>query len=627
MAKMSTERELFRMFDALFEGRLAPDDERRLAERLRDDPAACIQYVRYADIHATLTDTRRFGEFASQSSVPIEQDASGTPQPIGSEVAPKHESTALLKQIIATSVGALSHSHADDDVVARLGDFHKFEGEARFRSYVVGLSLALVGGVLVGGVTMWRVAAQHFDQGPIVAANAAPGGDVVAGSYVATLVNVTNCRWDQARSTANLALGSSVRSGESLHLLEGAAEINLKLKKGGMAGLQLEGPLAMSLNSQGMPNLLYGHLTGSFTCDFDKFSLDTPLGRVGVSGDASIGVIAAANKVELHVFAGSASLELWAIGVGGTARQITAAAGSSLSARVEADGSISVEHGKAKETGFLTPAALAASQLRISDDYVKAIRAAKPVGYWRFEGDVDGVMRNEMSDHLHCRLVGDAVRWHPGNGGSSVEFGATAGPGYLISDDTFATQSGNYSVELWAKPSYFHHATLFSLLNWAAPQSPVGTHRMVLEVCGPVSWFTSPYRTTDPYPGRVRFVHECRPSFDMDCYSGRPYSVRQWQHLVAVKGPSEMRLYMNGQLVDSKKAEGALPSAVRVLMGQLLPVGSNVDEEVTPRLFSGELDEVALYDRMLQENEVRGHYELARPDRNTPEEQTIRNLN
>src|SRR6478752_302010 len=161
MAEMSTERELLRMFDALFEGRLEPEDERRLAERLRDDPAACLQYVRYADIHATLTDTRRFGEVASQSSAPIEHDDGDTRCPAGSEVGPKHESTALLKQIIATSVGALSHSSADDDVVARLGDFRKVERRGGLRSYVVGLSLVLAG-ILIGGVTMWRVAAEHF---------------------------------------------------------------------------------------------------------------------------------------------------------------------------------------------------------------------------------------------------------------------------------------------------------------------------------------------------------------------------------------------------------------------------------------------------------------------------------
>jgi hypothetical protein len=405
-----------------------------------------------------------------------------------------------------------------------------------------------------------------------------------------------------------------------LHLLEGAAEVNLTLKNGGMAALQLEGPLAMTLNSQGMPNLLYGHLTGLFTCDYDRFTLDTPLGRVNVSGDSSIGVIAAANKMELHVFTGTASLELWAMGIGRAAKQMSAAAGSSLSAHVDADGNISVEHGKSKESGFLTPAARTASQLYISDKYVATVIAAKPVAYWRFEGDINGVMRNEVGDRLHCRLVGDAVRWHPGRDGSTVEFGATAGPGYLISDDTLGPQTDMYSVELWAKPKYFHHATLFSLLQWAPPQSPVGKHRMVLEMCGPVSGLTSPYRTTDFHPGRIRFVHESQTGFDVDSYSRDPYTVRQWQHLVAAKSATQVLLYCNGKLVDSKDATGPLPSGLRVLMGQLLPVSPKVEDEVTSRLFSGELDEVAVYDRVLSEAEIKQHFELVHSSLETKDE-------
>jgi hypothetical protein len=395
--------------------------------------------------------------------------------------------------------------------------------------------------------------------------------------------------------------------------MEGAAEINLALKNGGMATLQLEGPLAMTLNSDGMPNLLYGHLTGSFTCDFDRFTLDTPLGRVNVSSDASIGVVAAANKVELHVFTGSASLELWGMGFGGPAKQMSAIGGSSLQAHAEADGRISVEHGKAKETGFLTPAARAASQLHISDNFVAAIIAAKPIAYWRFEGDVNGMMRNEMGDRLHCRMVGEAVRWHPGRDGSTVEFGATTGPGYLISDDRIESPTDSYSVELWAKPNYFHHATLFSLLQWAPPQSPVGTHRMALEVCGPVSGLTIPYRNTDFHPGRVRFVHEAQTQFDVDCFSPDAYAVRQWQHLVAVKTPTKMQMYCNGKLVSTTDAAGPLPGGVRVLMGQLLPVSPQVTDEVTSRLFSGELDEVAIYDRVLSDDEVEQHFKLVHP--------------
>jgi hypothetical protein len=475
--------------------------------------------------------------------------------------------------------------------------------------------MLLLAGAILGSAVTWQISSRskQISDGNFVALQPKPGPSPDQAHHVATLVNVTNCRWDQNRSTAELALGSTVRPGDSLHLLEGVAEISSTLQNGGVANLQLEGPVAMTLNSNGMPSLLYGHLTGTFACDFDEFTLDTPLGLVTVSGEASIGIIAAANKVELHVFSGTATLEPWAMGAGGTAKQLTAAAGTSLSARVDADGSISVDDGKAKEGGFLTPAALAASQLDISDDYVKAIVAAKPLAYWRFEGDVDGLMRNEVADHLHCRMVGKAVRWRPGVNGSSVDFGIAAGPGYLISDDSLDVEAKSYTVELWVKPTCFHHGTLFSLLQWKESQSPIGRHRMALEICGPVSWFTGTQQGTDFHPGSIRFIHECRPGFDMDSFSADPYAVRQWQHFVAVKDISEMRLYRDAQLVDSKPATGVLPRDLRVLIGHLLPASSDDETEVTPRMFSGELDEVAFYDRALSADEIRNHFEIVRP--------------
>jgi hypothetical protein len=489
------------------------------------------------------------------------------------------------------------------------------QSERAFAWSYATLAMLLLVGAILGSAATWQVASRFGQRrsGDFVALDPKRGPSSDQARNVATLVNVTNCRWDQNRSTAQLALGGTVRPGDSLHLLEGVAEISSTLQNGGMANLQLEGPVAMTLNANGMPSLLYGHLTGTFACDFDEFTLDTPLGLVAVSGEASIGIIATANKVELHVFSGTATLEPWAIGVGRAVKPLTAAAGTSLSARVDADGAISVDDGTAKESGFLTPAALAASQLDISEDYVKTIVAAQPLAYWRFEGDVDGLMRNEIADRLHCRMVGKAVRWHPGANGSSVEFGIAAGPGYLISDDTLDVESESYSVELWAKPTCFHHGTLFSLLQWKEPQSPIGRHRMALEICGPVSWFTGTRQGTDFHPGSIRFIHECRPGFDMDSFSANPYAVRQWQHFVAVKASSEMRLYCDGRLVDSKQASGALPRDLRVLIGHLLPASSEDNIEVTPRMFSGELDEVAYYDRALAPDEIRQHFELVRP--------------
>jgi hypothetical protein len=598
MADMMSQRELLSLFDALFEGRLESSEERRLAEHLRNDPAACLLYVRYADIHASLTQGSHFAN-------PVELEQNSAPAVSEDQLARSTQAEVVIPLVRSEDVNPDAGSGIAPIATPATNHWPSMP-------FLAAGLLLLLAGTFIGGAIMRRIDSQRFDQASIVNSPAAPANERAhaEGAYVATLVNVTNCRWDQSHSTARLAQGSTLRSGESLHLLEGAAEINLTLKNGGVAALQLEGPLAMSMNSQGMPNLLYGHLTGLFTCDYDRFALDTPLGRVNVSSDASIGVIAAANKVELHVFTGSASLELWAMGVGGSSKQMTAGAGLSLSARVDSDGNISVEHGKAKEAGFLTPAARTASQLHISDKYVAAVKAAQPVAYWRFEGDVDGVMRNEVGDRLNCRIVGDAVRWHPGQEGSTVEFGATAGPGYLISDDTLGPQIESYSVEMWAKPNYFHHATLFSLLQWTAPESPVGKHRMALEICGPVSGLTSPYRNTDFHPGQIRFAQETQAHLDVDCYSRDCYAVRQWQYLVAVKGPKQIQLYYNGKLIASEEAIGPLPAGERVLMGQLLPVSPKVEDQVTSRLFCGELDEVAIYDRQLTESEIKQHFEL-----------------
>ncbi|MEX2308379.1 MAG: LamG domain-containing protein [Pirellulales bacterium] len=628
MAAKGSQDESFRLLDALCEGNLTPEDERRLTEKLINDPAACLLYVRYMDIHASLGQPYQFPQLANESFQPHAGVKNEANVPAGAEKLYQRPGAELLGQIFDKCVDAMNGSRMDSKLTNDMGECAVCAPRKSFWSYQLVFSLLLLGALAGSGVT-WQLASGRI--GPIQGmvdetAQAMDAGVQGASNYVATLVNVTNCRWDQTRSTAEVTRGGGIRSGESLHLLEGVAEITSTLPNGGMATLQLEGPLAITLTSEGMPNLLYGQLTGLFNCDYDRFTLNTPLGGVTVSGDASIGVMVAPNRVEVHVFSGAASLDLWTIGLGDAAKQLTATAGGSLSAQVGTDGRVTVNHGESRESWFVTPATVAESRLPISSDYVDAIRDTRPVAYWRFEQCVDGRMNNEMDNRFHCRMIGNAVRWHPGHDGSTVEFGTTAGPGYLISDDTLDLLTDDYTVELWAKPTYFHHGTLFSLLQWTPPQSPIGSHRMAIEICGPVSGLTSPYRTTDFHPGRIRFTHESRTRFDVDCFSSEAYAVRKWQHLVAVKTPSEMRLYVNGRPVASQAATGALPSGLRVLMGQILPLSPEIKDEVTSRLFTGELDEVALYDRALAEEEIQPHFELVRPNLEVVGERTRNKL-
>jgi hypothetical protein len=363
-----------------------------------------------------------------------------------------------------------------------------------------------------------------------------------------------------------------------------------------------------------MPSLLYGKLTASFSSSRDQFALDTPLGRVAVSGNASIGVTSAPNDIELHVFSGAATLGLWSSSVE-RPESLTAKEGTSVRARVAADGSVVVDRGKSREAWFVTPAALAKSRLMISDAYMSTIVDAKPVAYWRFEQADGGIMRNEVGDRLNCRMVGDAVRWHADGKNGSTEFGVTAGPGYLLSDDVVDMQGDSYTFEAWMKPTYFHHGSLFSLIDWSPSQSPLGAHRLEVELCGPVSGFPQAFRPTEFNPGRIRFIHQTA-----EIFSSTAYAVRKWQHVAAVKDGPAMRLYWNGEPVAAHDDARTVGPGLRVLMGQLFPLSPHIQDEVTSRLFVGELDEVALYQRALTPEELKRRVDLALPERQTSAE-------
>jgi hypothetical protein len=91
--------------------------------------------------------------------------------------------------------------------------------------------------------------------------------------------------------------------------------------------------------------------------------------------------------------------------------------------------------------------------------------------------------------------------------------------------------------------------------------------------------------------------------------------VRTWQHVAAIKDGSEMRLYHNGQAVASRDDPRTLGRSLRVLMGQLFPRSPYIKDEVTSRLFVGELDEVALYDHALSAAQLKERVDLAQPDK------------
>ena len=425
------------------------------------------------------------------------------------------------------------------------------------------------------------------------------------GGYEAQLVRSTACLWDPS-SHGSRAIGSLLTSGESLDLLEGLAGINLSWSMGGTAVVSLEGPAAMMLTREGMPTLRFGKLTATISTDRRPFILETPVGRLQVSEYGSIGVSAFGNDAEIHVFDGAASLEsAWIGSADRDGAPLRIEAGEAVRIQAGANGELVVERRTAEQAYFVAQVSMTSDALVVPEEYASAVKALNPVGYWRLERDAWPLIPNEVGPRFECHVNGSLGRTDQ-LGNQSLEFGVTDQGGDVLCNEVLDDVIGDsYSLEAWIKPSHYHVGAVVSLVGDRDPSTGVIPHGMLLEMGG-----SGLIPTAVHHPGRIRFLHRSPASDDRElgtsCYSESPYTLRKWQHVVAVKDGSAMRLYVNGELVGEGQDTNTLPSGLRLLVGRLYP-----SRGVRP--FIGQLDELALYDRALSPEEIFKHYRIIRP--------------
>jgi hypothetical protein len=424
-------------------------------------------------------------------------------------------------------------------------------------------------------------------------------------AYEARLIRSTACLWD-GNSVGSREIGSWLTSGESLHLLEGLAEFNLNWSAGGNAMLSLEGPAAMMLTSEGMPTLRFGRLTATISASSRPFVMETPVGRLVLAEYGSIGVSAFGNDGEIHVFDGSATLEpAWRTSSGQPNLPLSIAAGQAIRVQEGSGGEVSITRHATDPGYFVAQLSMTSDGLMIPPPYVAAVREADPIAYWRFERSDWPRVPNQMGQHYECRVIGSlGTTAHQGN--QAVEFGVTDQAGEILCNDLLDDEiQDSYSIEFWIKPSHYHVGAVISLIGDPETPSDVVPHAMLLEMGG-----TGLIPTALHHPGRIRFLHRSPASNESDqgtsCYSTDAYTLRKWQHVVAVKDKLKMRLYINGALVGEDKDATGLPPDMRLLVGRLYP-----SRGIRP--FIGQLDELALYNRVLRSEEIEAHYRLVRP--------------
>ena len=421
----------------------------------------------------------------------------------------------------------------------------------------------------------------------------------------ATIVSSTGCIWGTALAKNGAFPSTQRTSDDSLQLLEGIAEFSVGAR--GDFRLQMEGPASVVLSSHNAASMSYGKIiVGSASGNGDEFSIETPLGRVQVSAESEVGVIAFGSMAEIHCFRGRVRIESpWLISDKFGASSIELKMGQSLAFQDIGQTALQVRQEEADKRKFTPQVAMSNDFLSVGPDYVRTIVDAAPAAYWRFEEVESGKIPNEMGPRFAGRIKGE-VGWEGPQGNRVISMGLNGKQGSVLSDDSWdETLQGDFSIELWMKPSHHHLGSMVGFVGNFDPELRRNRHGVLLEACGPVinafHWLE---------PKRIRFLHRseltANPSDGVHCFSADAYEARRWQHVVATKQGDQLRLYVDGVLSASQVDDQPTPRGLHLVIGQLYT-------ETLERFFIGQLDEIAVYDRALPESEVKAHHELLRP--------------
>ncbi len=196
------------------------------------------------------------------------------------------------------------------------------------------------------------------------------------------------------------------------------------------------------------------------------------------------------------------------------------------------------------------------------------------VAYWAL--DDDGEVANDSSGNGHNgTLIGDP-QWVDGNTGGALKF----------------DQDGD-EVDI-----PFHadlNQETFTICAWANTETGGTGHRAVISSRddGPQRgyiFYATPNNTWQFWTGGGGWKS----------VQGPPVQLDEWEHLAGVYTDGNQKFYVNGELVG-ERSDAAL--SINTVQEFLIGAGANETANHNYR-FRGMIDEVCLFDRVLDENEI-----------------------
>jgi hypothetical protein len=432
-------------------------------------------------------------------------------------------------------------------------------------------------------------------------------------SSIAYLTSSNGCSWGET-GTLFVSGDKGVQKGDELTLLEGNAEFQLA---SGVA-LSVEGPSGIILTSPTSLVLQFGKVTAQVPWAVKDFKILAGSCRFEAT-DAEFGISVIGGRDDAHAFTGKivasnvmtaddrdSNTERKQSGAtSGTNVAFTKAVikpGRALTLVNQQDGVVKMMNWSRARPWMFATRLIMSGDLPVSESYVNAIRESKPAAYWRFETAKTSVIASEVPTGCDLNIVGD-VRISGTTENRVAEFA----PGcdcYLASREPLDwIKQSDYSVELWVKPNHIHSSAVVSMCG-SDPVTGLEAHAYMLEL---QNSGRQPVRGkfSQEHPFSVRYLHRSPPNRSSmkgtSCFSKDFYSVRRWQHMTTVKRGDEMQLFVDGKLSASTKDDTQLIQGLYLLLGRQFKI-DNVFQ------FIGQMDELAIYNRALSEEEILNHF-------------------
>ncbi|MCH2209471.1 MAG: FecR domain-containing protein [Lentisphaerales bacterium] len=405
---------------------------------------------------------------------------------------------------------------------------------------------------------------------------------VKAKTPLATVASISeNIKW---KSTAKEE-GATIYE-EELILEEG--EVTLTYKHG--AEIKIQGPAHYSLKSLELAELSYGQLAAKVPEAAQGFTVEAPKAAIVDLGTEFAVNVNKQGQSQVYVYEGEVSSSL--LNDDGTTL-MNASLYDEEGMIIDAEKQTVSE--LTESLNFIRVDPKSGSQLQVSQEYIKAVKAASPLAYWRFENLDQGRIKNEMDQRFSgklthkARIENNTFRVDKGNNGA-----------FYVDELLPAINKEEYTIELWLNAA--EHGGEMSLISLIQPEPDSKGRALHLTY----SQLMSNKKRLRHLPFDFRFSHRypATVSTGKNAFAKEAYIPGKWYHFVSVRSKNSFSLYINGMLKQTiEESSNNDELDYRFYMGKIDPFRNY-------RQFIGSIDEVAIYKKALSLQEIKKHFEL-----------------